>query len=72
MEISSGPDGTVYQLSLAENGNMIVNPWPFQDDSFTIGYERREMSQLEFADNAEFITKLKTVKAIMQMLKIST
>ncbi len=71
MEISNGPDGKVYQLSMAENGNMIVDPWPFQNDSFTVGYERREMSQLAFSSNAEFIAKLKSVKVIMQMVTIS-
>ncbi|QRR00275.1 DUF3891 family protein [Dyadobacter sandarakinus] len=48
MEISNGPDGTTYQLFRAENGDLAVQPWPFEPASFEVSYESRCISQLSF------------------------
>lgn len=54
IEISTGPDGVVYNLTQAEDGKLNIDPWPFEPDQFTIYYDSRNISQLKFTDAAEF------------------
>jgi hypothetical protein len=54
IEISSGPNGEVYQLFEIEEGKLTVKPWPFETDAFTVCYESREINQLKFENSAEF------------------
>lgn len=54
IEISTGPDGEIYQLFEAEEGVLTVDPWPFEPDSFTVSFESREINQLKFDNSAEF------------------
>jgi hypothetical protein len=71
MEISNGPDGTGYQLSLAENGNLIVSPWPFEEDTFKINYESRCLTQLSFKNDAEFKQKLNQAPVTLNVVVVS-
>jgi hypothetical protein len=71
MEISNGPDGTVYQLGLAENGYLIVSPWPFQQDLFIVNYESRELGQLVFKSRSEFVNRLKAANVNMRIMTLS-
>jgi len=54
IEISTGPDGVVYELFKLEDDVLTVEPWPFETDSFTVSYESREIQQLKFTDSVEF------------------
>ncbi len=54
MEISTGPDGTRHQLWQDENDKLRVEPWPFEEDSFTVRVEYRLVNQLSFASTGEF------------------
>ena len=54
IEISTGPDGEIYQLFEVEEGVLTVEPWPFDADTFTVSFESREIQQLQFKDSAEF------------------
>lgn len=54
IEISTGPDGVIYQLFEEEDGILTVHPWPFESDAFTITFESREINQLKFDNSAEF------------------
>jgi hypothetical protein len=54
IEISTGPDGQVYQLFQVEEGDLTVEPWPFDTNSFSVNFESREISQLKFDSSAEF------------------
>ncbi|MCW3079024.1 DUF3891 family protein [Segetibacter sp.] len=54
IEISTGPDGTVYQLFEIEKGVLTVEPWPFETDSFSVSFDSREIRQLKFESSAEF------------------
>jgi hypothetical protein len=54
IEISTGPDGKVYQLFEVAEGVLTVDPWPFEVDAFSVSYESREIHQLQFEDSAAF------------------
>lgn len=54
IEISTGPDGTVYQLFETEDKVLTVDPWPFETGRFTVCFESREINQLKFDSSAEF------------------
>ncbi|MCE6991958.1 DUF3891 family protein [Dyadobacter sp. CY323] len=71
MEISTGPDGTHYELREGEDQRLIVSPWPFEVDSFTINYETRNLSQLSFKSNAEFTKLLKSADVQLLSRQIS-
>lgn len=58
MEISEGPDGVSYQLSLADDGRLIVEPWPFENSAFMVNYESRCVPELAFSSDADFKSKL--------------
>jgi len=53
IEISSGPDGTPYEMHAGEKG-LEVSPWPFEENSFVVRYECRILTQLTFKDTKEF------------------
>jgi hypothetical protein len=65
MDISRGPDGTMYQLWQDKKDNLHVEPWPFEADTFEVGIEYRELAQLKFKDALELDEGLRgaTVKA---------
>ncbi|MEO6286253.1 MAG: DUF3891 family protein [Dyadobacter sp.] len=71
MEISSGPDGTTYQLGLSNQGNLIVTPWPFEGDHFTVNYESRHIRQLTFESNEEFRAALNDAPVQLHTLIIA-
>jgi hypothetical protein len=54
IEISTGPDGVVYQLFEVEDGILTVSPWPFETNTFTVCFESRKINQLKFESSAEF------------------
>jgi hypothetical protein len=54
IEISTGPDGFVYNLHQVEDGKLTVDPWPFEPNNFTVSYDSRNIRQLKFDTAAEF------------------
>jgi hypothetical protein len=70
MEISTGPDGTAYQLSMADTGAINITPWPFEEDAFHVNYESRIIKQLSFKSSAAFRKKLQSVPVQLKSLKI--
>jgi hypothetical protein len=53
-DISTGPDGTMYQLwQRTSDGSLEVEPWCFEEKSFTVGVEVRIVEQLQFKDDKE-------------------
>ena len=53
MEISTGPDGTRYQV-ICSGESLIVKPWPFEEKQFRVSYELRKLKKLEFKNDEEF------------------
>ena len=53
MDISTGPEGTMYQIWQDEKDRLRVEPWPFEPDSLAVEVEYRELAQLKFKNTDE-------------------
>lgn len=60
IEISSGPGEVLYHLNQIGDNELTVHPWPFEDTPFTVYFECRTISQLQFKNAAEFRTAFLT------------
>ncbi|MFN6513669.1 MAG: DUF3891 family protein [Nostoc sp. CreGUA01] len=58
LEISNGPDGQRYDIMQRSDQLVVVKPWPFQDDKFTVNIEACKLSQVKFESNAELTQAL--------------
>ncbi|MCU0526289.1 MAG: DUF3891 family protein [Elainella sp. Prado103] len=59
LEITSGIDGQRYDIREHEDGKLTVEPWPFESATFTVNVDACYVSQLKFANQAEFVQALK-------------
>ncbi|OUJ76031.1 DUF3891 family protein [Hymenobacter crusticola] len=60
LEISSGPDGRRYDVAQpTAKGPLVVVPWPFTAEQFTVSVEASTLSQLQFKDDAELAAALR-------------
>ncbi|RNI30102.1 DUF3891 family protein [Rufibacter immobilis] len=53
LEISNGPDGIRYEVTLLKTGVVQVNPWPFEVAQLNISVEARCLTQLQFGSDQE-------------------
>ncbi|MCF2149303.1 DUF3891 family protein [Desmonostoc muscorum LEGE 12446] len=58
LEISKGPDGQRYDIMQRRDQLVVVKPWPFQDEQFTVNVEACELSQVKFESNTELTQAL--------------
>ena len=58
LEISEGPDGERYDIMQRRDQLIIVKPWPFQEDKFTVNVEACDLPQVKFESNAELTQAL--------------
>jgi hypothetical protein len=56
LEISKGPDQQTYFVRQLSQGELTVDPWPFEEDAFTVHVESVCVTQLQF-DNDEQLLK---------------
>lgn len=68
VEISTGPTGKLYGLYCSE-GCLTISPWPFENDTFTVAYELRQLRWLTYKDDADFRNAMKKAKPIQILLK---
>lgn len=54
MEISTGPDKKMYHLVQVDDATLTVDPWPFEEKTFTVSFEWRLIKQLQFSSSAQF------------------
>ena len=54
IEVSTGPDQVLYHLLQVNEKALTVEPWPFEVNAFTVYFESRLISQLQFKDSAAF------------------
>jgi hypothetical protein len=59
LEITHGIHQQRYDLRRLENGHLTVEPWPFQDDKFTVNVESSHLSQLKYDSDDALTTALK-------------
>lgn len=60
LEITHGPDGNRYDVIERSDGNVTVEPWPFQEEQFTVNVEACYLEQLKFDSDEELTQALKT------------
>ncbi|MBD2342520.1 DUF3891 family protein [Calothrix sp. FACHB-156] len=53
LEISKGPDDQRYDIMQRSDNLVTVNPWPFEDEKFTVNIEACDLSKLKFKNSAE-------------------
>ncbi len=68
-EISTGPDGTSYQV-VAVGDCLQVTPWPFEVDAFPLSYELRNLSQLSYKTDSEFESVLRATDPVRITLQV--
>lgn len=59
LEITSGIDGVRYDVRELEDEKLTVEPWPFEDNEFTVNVEAQNLSQLKFDTQDELVNALK-------------
>jgi hypothetical protein len=59
LEITHGIDDCRYDLRCLQNGNLTVEPWPFQDDKFTVNVESAHLTQLKYDSDEDLVAALK-------------
>lgn len=59
LEISAGPDGVRYDLWQRADGAVVVEPWPFREERFSVTVDACTLSQVSFASNDELVEALK-------------
>jgi hypothetical protein len=59
MDISCGPDGTMYQVwQRTKDGSLSVEPWPYDCEKFVVRVDYRVVEQLQFKDSNELADAL--------------
>lgn len=58
LEITSGIDHQRYDIRQLENDQLTVEPWPFEENQFTVNVETTHLSSLQFADNITLVKAL--------------
>ena len=52
-----GPDGTRYDVICRDDG-VSIQPWPFEENQFTLSVESVQLEQLDFKNDAELLKAL--------------
>lgn len=55
IEISTGPDFGTYQFYAKTEHRLVVEPWPFDEESFEVIYESKTLEQLTYKNTQDFI-----------------
>ncbi|MBG1268510.1 DUF3891 family protein [Nostoc sp. WHI] len=58
LEISKGPEGQRYDIMQRSDNLVVVKPWPFQDEQFTVNVEACDLSQVKFETSTELVQAL--------------
>ncbi|MGG6293776.1 DUF3891 family protein [Leptolyngbya sp. AN02str] len=67
LEITSGIDGQRYDIRQLDNEYLTVEPWPFEDEQFTINVEACCLEKLKYETQQSLITALE--KAPVEVLE---
>lgn len=67
LEVSKGPDGVTYYVTLQKDGLVKVNPWPFAEKNFTVTVEASYLHQLQFNNEEELAHALE--QAVIKVKK---
>ncbi len=67
LEISKGLEGQRYDIMQRSDNLVVVKPWPFQDDKFTVNVEACDIFQVKFESSTELTQALQ--EAPIKVLK---
>jgi len=67
LEISKGPEGQRYDIMQRSDNLVVVKPWPFQDEKFTVNVEACDLSEVKFETSTELAQALQ--EAPIKVLK---
>ncbi len=70
IEISNGPDGKIYDMH-SRGERLIVFPWPFETNLFSVTYESRTLSALTFQSTAQFRRAVEQAEVVTHVIKIA-
>ncbi len=59
LEITHGIDDCRYDLRCLQNGELTVEPWPFQEDKFAVNVESAHLTKLKYDSDEELVATLK-------------
>jgi len=71
IEISNGPDGKIYNM-YSQGKDLIVSPWPFETNFFSVTYESRTLSALTFQGTAQFRRAVEQAEIVTHIIKIAS
>ncbi len=58
LEISKGPEGQRYDIMQRSDNLVVVKPWPFQDEQFTVNVEACDISKVKFESSTQLAQAL--------------
>ncbi|MDF5735982.1 MULTISPECIES: DUF3891 family protein [unclassified Nostoc] len=58
LEISKGPEGQRYDIMQRSDNLVVVKPWPFQNEKFTVNVEACDLSQVKFESSSKLTQAL--------------
>jgi hypothetical protein len=64
IQISNGPEDKNYQLIQLKPGILTVEPWPFEEQTFTLYFETRLIPRLVFKNAKEFRLAFRKAKVL--------
>jgi hypothetical protein len=64
LEITHDIDNQRYDLRCLENGDLTVEPWPFEDDNFTVNVESVHLPELKYDTNDALTKALKEAEIV--------
>ena len=67
LEISKGPDGKPCFIFQQPQGQLSVDPWPFEQDAFTVHVEAYQVPQLSFASDEELYNAIHDCEVVQLM-----
>ena len=57
LEVTAGPDGTRYDV-ICRDDTVSIQPWPFEENQFTLSVESIQLEQLKYKNDAELLKAL--------------
>jgi hypothetical protein len=67
LEITSGIENQRYDVRELEDGKLTVEPWPFEEKTFTVNVEACHLTELKYKSNQALVTALQ--QAPIQVLE---
>lgn len=55
---AQGPEGQRYDIMQRSDNLVVVKPWPFQNDKFTVNVEACDLSQVKFESSTQLTQAL--------------